>query len=120
MRKSIAIIFLLIVAVAERAEAANFAVITNPPTILNLLIFVFSIICIVFGYQVLSLVKGGFLSKGWRLLVGGFALMAAGQMIYLLEAFEVAVLPELIAPAIMVASVGLFFFGLFETKKVLG
>ena len=119
MRKSLCVAFLAIVWTGE-AEAANLAVITSPPTILNLLTFLLALAAVTVCLRVLAALKGGYLSKSWQLLVAGFGLLGLSQLSSLLQAFEIISLPVWVAPFLMGLWVGTFFYAVFEAKRVLG
>lgn len=110
---------LLVMGLADRTEAANFAVITAPPTILNLGVLILALAAVVIGMQLLGVVKGGLLSRPWQIMVGGFVVLALGQTATLLQTFEIVLLPTWVAPSLMVLWAGVFFYGLFETKRTL-
>ena len=97
-------------AATANAEAANLAVITSPPTILNILVFLFACACLFLCSQVLGLVKGGQLSKSWQMFLLGFTLLALSQIAGLLNTFEVLAVPGFVVPIMMVLMVGLFLY----------
>jgi hypothetical protein len=107
------------VLVSGNAHAANLAVITSPPTILNLVIFLLACAGAVVGLQLLGVLKGGQLSKAWQIFVAGFAILALCQVSILLQTFEVLALPVWVSPALAVIWAGVFFYGVFETRRVL-
>lgn len=102
------------------AKAANFAVITSPPTILNIVILGVAIGCVVIGLKIVDLVRGGQLSKVWQVFIGAFVVLVLAEAGRLATTFELITLPDLVSPALMVLSIGLFLYGLLETKRVLG
>lgn len=102
------------------ANAANFAVITSPPTILNIVVMITAIVCVVVGLKVVDLVRGGQLSKVWQTFIGAFVVLVLAEAALLGASFEILTLPDFVAPAMMVLSIGLFLYGLLETKRVLG
>lgn len=110
---------LMILGLAGRTEAANFAVITAPPTMLNLGVLILALAALVIGVQLVGAVRGGALSRPWQIMVGGFVLLALSQVATLLHTFEIVLLPTWVAPALMVLWAGVFFYGLFETKRTL-
>ncbi|MFZ5980553.1 MAG: hypothetical protein ACOYVF_07955 [Candidatus Zixiibacteriota bacterium] len=110
---------LFIVGSASSSQAANLAVITSPPTILNILVLLFAFACFFICFQVLNLVRGGQLSRSWQMFMFGFALLALSQVAYLLTVFEIFVVPSFTVPALMTLMVGLFLYGMFEMKRVL-
>jgi len=119
MKKKILLSMLFLCATTGRVEAANFAVITSPPTMLNILIFVFAVACAAAAVKVLALVRGGHLSKSWQLFLGGFTLLALCELAILVSSFEIITLPSFVVPAGLVLMSGLFLFGIIETKRVL-
>lgn len=104
---------------SANAYAANFAVITSPPTILSILIFVVSLGCLFGVVRILSLVKGGYLSKSWQLFMSSFIILALSQFVNLLNVFEILAVPSFMVPALLVITTGLFLFAIFETKRTL-
>jgi len=119
MKPTITATCLMVLGSAGRTEAANFAVITAPPTILNLAVLLLAFAGIVVGLQLLGIVRGGFLSRAWQIMVAGFAVLALAQLSILLQTFEIVSLPSWVAPSLMVLWAGVFFYGLFETKRIL-
>ena len=109
----------MVFGLAGRTEAANFAVITAPPTLLNMGTLALSLAAVVIGMQLLSAVRGGMLCRPWQIMVGGFVVLALSQVATLLQTFEIVVLPIWVAPSLMVVWAGVFFYGLFETKRAL-
>ena len=101
------------------AQAANLAVITSPPTILNILVFLFACACLFLCSQVLGLVRGGQLSKSWQMFLLAFTLLAFSQIASLLHAFEILAVPGFVVPVLMALMVGLFLYGMYETKRIL-
>lgn len=112
---------LLLIAVAplSRAEAANVAVMTNPPAILNMLVLVGAVVCTAGAVQVLSLVRGGRLSRSWQWFIGGFAALALAEIILLCQMFEVLTLPEFVVPTLLLVMAALFLYGVLEIKRTL-
>jgi len=119
MNKKILLGVLFLCAAGGRAEAANFAVITSPPTLLNILILGIAVAGVWGAFEVLSIVRGGELSKSWQFFTGGFAVLGLGQLATLTSAFELIVLPTFIVPTCLVVMTGLFLMGIIEAKRVL-
>jgi hypothetical protein len=103
----------------ESVQAANFAVITAPPTILNLIVLVLGVAGIAIGFQVLSVLKGGYLSRAWQVFIAGFAVLVLSQISVLLPTFEIVSLPDWVSPGLTVLWVAALFYGVFETKRIL-
>ncbi|MCB2229382.1 hypothetical protein KQH82_01615 [bacterium] len=110
---------LLALASTGRAEAANLAVITSPPTLLNGAVFVVAVGCLILCIQVMGAVRGGLLSKSWQFFLIGFGLLAASQILNVLQTIEVVVLPSFVVPAVLTAMAAVFLYGLLTTKRTL-
>jgi len=119
MSKKMLLGMLFFVAGASRAEAANFAVITSPPTMLNVFILVFATSCVAGTLKVLALVRGGQLSKSWQLFLAGFGVLVLSELAILANSFEIIMVPSFVIPAGLVLMSGLFLFGIIETKRAL-
>lgn len=120
MRYAIWSLLGVVLTAAPRAEAANLAVITAPPTLLNIVIFLVALAAAVLCWQVASVVKGGLLSRSWQIFMAAFALLALGQAVSIAATIEIVELPNFIVPAILVAMAGTFLYGVLETKRTLG
>ena len=119
MNRSILFGMLIVLTAGSRAEAANLAVITTPPTMLNIVILVCGIICAGGAFRVLSAVRGGQLSRCWNFFVAAFGLLVVTQFLSVLNAIEVFALPGFVMPACLAAMTGLFLLGVLEAKKTL-
>ena len=104
---------------AANASAANFAVITSPPTALNLVILIAAIACIFGAAKISSILRGGLLSKSWQVFIFGFVALAIAELSILFNDFEIFIVPNYIAPALILAAVGLIFYGLYSIKQTL-
>jgi hypothetical protein len=117
--KKIILTVVFFTAATANAKAANLAVITSPPTILSILVFLFACSCLFLCSQVLGLVKGGQMSKSWQMFLLAFTVLAISQIASLLHTFEILAVPGFVVPVLMVLMVGLFLYGMYETKRVL-
>ncbi len=119
MNRKVLLLTLGLCASACRVEAANFAVITSPPTLLNILILGIAVAGVRGAVRVLSLVRGGQLSRSWQYFVAAFVMLGLSQLAVLGRAFEVFSLPAIIVPAGFAVMTGLFLLGIIETKRAL-
>ena len=117
--KKIFTINILVLLASTKVFAANFAVITSPPTILSFVVFLVGIGCLLGALKVLALVKGGLLSKSWQMFLFGFIALIISQAANLMSDFEIYPIPTFVVPALLTIAVGLFLYGVFETKKTL-
>lgn len=118
MKRSV-ILAAVVALLAADANAANLAVITSPPTLLNLVILLLACAGVIIGLQLLGVLKGGYLSRAWQIFVAGFGVLALCQVTILLQTFEIVALPAWVSPALAVIWAGVFFYGVFETRRVL-
>jgi hypothetical protein len=119
MKKILGWSLLGVMVMSSPAAAANLAVITSPPTLLKVVVMGVAIGCLVGTVKLLSVLKGGFLFKGWQIFMFGFAVLAVCQLASLLNDLEIFSLPDFVAPALWVVACALFLYGIFETKKTL-
>ena len=119
MNKKALLVALGLCASACRVEAANFAVITSPPTLINILVLGIAVAGVRGAVKVLSLVRGGQLSRSWQYFVAAFAMLGLSQLAILGRAFEIINLPTFIVPACFAVMTGLFLLGIIETKRAL-
>jgi uncharacterized membrane protein len=104
---------------ASSVRADEVAVIANPPTFFTIVIFAAACACIAVCFQVLALVRGGQFSRSWQLFLAGFTVLAVSQLGLMLHNFGVIVMPSWLVPTLMAAMAGVFFYGLYETKRML-
>lgn len=118
--KKLSILSLLFILIsAGDSVAANFAVITSPPTMLNMVVLFVAVGCLVGSFKILELLKGGQLFKCWQLFILGFVTLVFSQAGILLRDFEILAIPSYVVPALLVITIGSFLMGVFETKKTL-
>ena len=91
-----------------------------PPFFVTLLVFLAAAACVVFCFQVFSLVRGGQLSRSWLLFTSGFCVLAISQILVILSGFGFVTNTPYLVPSLLVVMGGLFFYGLWEAKRVLG
>jgi hypothetical protein len=120
MKSKFALTMVGLLTLAVPAYADDVAVIANPPTLITLLIFAAACACVAVCFQVFLLVRGGQLSRSWQFFLAGFGVLAASQLGIVLHNFGAIVIPSWLVPTLLVVMSGLFFYGLYETKRVLG
>jgi hypothetical protein len=109
----------LVLLLSPAAHAANLAVITNPPTIFNVVVLAMAVVGLVGAFRVADLVRGGLLFRSWQLFIIGFVALALAQAAVLVQTFEVVALPSFVVPMLLVVMVGLFAYGVFEARRTL-
>ncbi len=119
MKKIVTSSFMITLALASKSQAANFALLTTSPALLNMLSFLVAGACLFGCYKIYDLVRGGYLSKGWKIFIGGFSAFVLSQLSYFLNILEIVALPDYLVPTLVLCSLGLFLYGIFEVRKVL-
>ena len=118
--KKIALLSLgILISQTGSAGAVNLAVITSPPTILNLVILIVAAGALVVGFKLVDSLRGGLLQKSWKMFMVGFGVLILAQASALLQTFEVVAFPVWVTPALMAVWSGMFFYAVFETRRVL-
>ncbi len=119
MKKLLTLAGSLLLPVAAGAQDVTppVAVAVAPPLMLTLLIFGCACACVFVCIQVFGLLRGGQLSKSWLVFTGAFLLLALTQLIMLLNGFGVLEYSRYLVPLLSAVMAGLFFYGLYETKR---
>jgi hypothetical protein len=121
MKTYILTLVLLLIAGSAMAQANTpVAMAPSQPLLMTILLLAAAVGCIVFCVQVFTVVRGGQLSRSWLVFAGGFLLLASSQVLVLLTGFGVIVNNTWVVPGLLAAMTGLFLWGLYETKRVLG
>lgn len=111
---------LILAAVPAEANAANFAVITAPPTMLSVIILLAAGAGLVICSQVWSSVKGGQMGRVWQMFLIGLLLLVMNRVVALLTDFQIAAVPEFVAPMVLALMAGVFVYGMIEAKRIFG
>lgn len=117
--KRLFLITIFIMLIGSNANAANLAMITSTPTMLDILILICGVGCVLGAIKVLSLVRGGQFSKFWQFLLGGFSALILVQLLRIFNAIEIIMLPVFVIPTCFILTMGLFLYGIYEAKRVL-
>jgi hypothetical protein len=88
--------------------------------VVNLVILVGAVASLTVAFRLLGLVKGGALARGWQLWVISFGVLTFGQIIVLAEKLHLLAISFDLTGLCYLATVALWFFGLVQTRKVLG
>lgn len=120
MKRIVALVTLGMLAFAQPVSAANLTALVHPSGFLSLILLVGSVACLVFAFQLVSLVRGGSLMRSWQLFMLGFLLLSLSQLLTLLQELEIAALPTWLNPLLLALMAASFFFALSQTKRVLG
>lgn len=120
MRKSAILAVPLALVWCGSANAVNLALIASPPALMDLAVLIIAAVCTIGCLKILTLVRGGLLSRGWQFFAASFGLLALVQLLAVLERLEVFVLPEFLLPACLALMSIIFLGGILQTKRTLG
>ncbi len=116
----LSIFFVSISLAGEPAHAAvNTALFYTPAGILDIAILIGALVCLIWASKVLSLVKGGLLSKSWQMFAFGFGLLLVARILALAETVSLFQIPAFTLTGIYLAMILIWLYGLYRTKKIL-
>ena len=88
--------------------------------IVHLILLLCAIVGLIWSLKILSLVKGGMMSKSWQMFVLGFCFLVFAQLMALGESAGMFFLPSYIKPSLYLLMAITWLIGLYHTRKVLG
>ncbi|UCD18538.1 MAG: hypothetical protein JSV44_06415 [Candidatus Zixiibacteriota bacterium] len=89
-------------------------------SIFNLVLLLCAIVCLAWSLKILSLVRGGVLSRSWQMFVLGFGFLLLAQVLILSERAELLQVPGFVATAFYLMMAITWLVGLYQTRKILG
>jgi len=89
-------------------------------TIVNLIVLICAAVCLIWAVKILTLVKGGLISKSWQMFVVGFCFLIAAQLTVVGEIVGLIILPAYVVTALYLLMTITWLAGLYQTRKVLG
>ncbi len=92
----------------------------TPSSIVNIAILLCAIICLAWAMKILSLVRGGLLSKSWQMFVLGFCFLIFAQLMVIGEHAELFMLPSYTTTSLYLLMAITWLIGLYHTRKILG
>jgi len=88
-------------------------------TIFNLFLLIGAVLCLLAAVKILSLVRGGLLSKGWQMFVLGFASLVLAQVLIVSQKAHILPMPEFVAVILYLVMAGTWLAGLYQIRKAL-
>ena len=92
----------------------------EPISIVTLIVLLCSVLCLIWAFKVLSLVRGGLLSKSWQMFVLGFGFLLLAQIVTLGQQMAIFSLPGFVATAFYLLMSVTWLLGLYQTRRILG
>ncbi len=124
MKKTLSIISAGLGGVITTAVPARAAIRTEniyePVSIVTLIVLLCSALCLIWAFKVLSLVRGGLLSKSWQMFVLGFGFLLLAQIVTLGQQVALINLPGFVVTAFYLLMSVTWLMGLYQTRRILG
>jgi hypothetical protein len=124
MKKTLNIFLSVLAAIMLFATPSRAAIQTDslyqPMSIVTLVILLCSVVCLVWSFKVLSLVRGGLLSKSWQMFVLGFGFLLLAQVISLGQQIALINFPGFITTTFYLLMAVTWLVGIYQTRRVLG
>jgi lysylphosphatidylglycerol synthetase-like protein (DUF2156 family) len=124
MKKTLSIIAVGLGGVLASAVPARAAFETEniyePVSIVTLIVLLCSILCLIWAFKVLSLVRGGLLSKSWQMFVLGFGFLLLAQIVSLGQQIAIISLPGFVVTTFYLLMSVTWLLGLYQTRRILG
>ncbi len=92
----------------------------EPSAIISLVILLCAVIGLAWALKILSLVRGGLMSKSWQMFGLGFGFLIVAQVLALGQDVQIFAIPHFIVSAIYLLMAIMWLIGLYQTRKVLG
>jgi len=89
-------------------------------SLFNLILLACSVVGLLWALKVLSLVRGGLMSKSWQMFLLGFIFLGIAQIISLMVDINIVAFPEFVSTLFYMLMAGTWLAGLHQTRKVLG
>lgn len=92
---------------------------TTTSGIINLALLLCVIIGIAWSMKVMSLVRGGLLSKSWQMFALGFVFLMLARLLALGETVKLVAAPEYVTTILYLLMILTWLVGIYQTKKIL-
>lgn len=124
MKKTLSIISASLGGILTTSVPARAAIRTEniyePVSIVTLIVLLCSALCLIWAFKVLSLVRGGLLSKSWQMFVLGFGFLLLAQIVTLGQQVALINLPGFVVTAFYLLMSVTWLMGLYQTRRILG
>jgi len=123
--KKVSSIMMMMLALGLLAVKPAFAAfdverISSTSAIINIVVLLFAVICLVWALKIMSLVRGGLISKSWQMFTLGFCFLIAAQILVVMQEAEFLILPGYFATSLYLVMTITWLMGLYQARKVLG
>jgi len=124
MKKNMLMIGGVVSATLLTAEPARAGIETaglyTTASIFNLILLLCAVLCMVWSLKIMSLVRGGVLSRTWQMFGLGFGFLMLAQVLILGGRINAFQLPGFVTTGFYVLMAITWLVGLYQTRKILG
>lgn len=76
-------------------------------------------ICLIWSMKIMSLVRGGMMSKSWQMFTLGFIFLILARVITLSAIINLFVVPDYVSTVLYLLMTITWLIGIFQTKRIL-
>jgi len=87
--------------------------------IAELILLLGIIICLFWSMKIMSLVRGGLMSKSWQMFTLGFLFLILARLIIISASINLFVVPEYLSTIFYLLMTVTWLIGIFQTKRIL-
>lgn len=114
-------VFMLSLVPAQSACASiSLEEVSSTSAIFNIVLLICAFTCLIWSLKILSLVRGGLISKSWQMFVLGFCFLILAQLIIVGEKVGLIFIPTYVTTALYLFMTITWLIGIYQTRKVLG
>lgn len=87
--------------------------------IADLILLLGIIICLFWSMKIMSLVRGGLMSKSWQMFTLGFLFLILARLLIISTSINLFVVPEYLSTIFYLLMTITWLIGIFQTKRIL-
>ncbi|MCP4706796.1 MAG: hypothetical protein GY865_19535 [candidate division Zixibacteria bacterium] len=99
--------------------AVNTEVLFSISGIADMVLIACIVVCLLWSMKIMSLVRGGLMSKGWQMFTLGFVFLLLARLMVLSGMINLFVVPEYVATVFYLLMTVTWLIGIFQTKRTL-
>jgi len=85
----------------------------------NLALLLAVVICLAGSIKIMSLVKGGLMSKSWQMFTLGLVFLIIARILIVFDSIRIFASPELVVTALYLLMTITWLVGIYQTKRIL-
>jgi len=77
------------------------------------------VICLFWSMKIMSLVRGGMMSKSWQMFTLGFTLLMLARFLAIGQSVNLFVVPDYVSTILYLLMIATWLIGIYQTKRTL-